>query len=69
MASGTLLNSKDTAGPDLVNNICIKKLDIPYEAVIEPVREALKKEGFRVLAETDVEEKIKEKLGLGMRRS
>jgi uncharacterized protein (DUF302 family) len=46
----------------------IKKLDIPYEAVIEPVREALKKAGFRVLGETDVEEKIKEKLGLDMRK-
>jgi hypothetical protein len=32
----------------------IKKLDIPYETVIEPVRETLRKEGFGVLTETDI---------------
>jgi len=43
-------------------------LDTPYETVIEQVREALKKEGFGVLTEIDVKEKMKEKLGLDMRK-
>jgi uncharacterized protein (DUF302 family) len=45
-----------------------KELDIPYETVIEQVREALKAEGFGVLTEIDVKEKMKEKLGLDMRK-
>jgi uncharacterized protein (DUF302 family) len=45
-----------------------KELDIPYETVVELVREALKKEGFGVLTEIDVKEKMKEKLGLDMRK-
>lgn len=45
-----------------------KELDIPYETVIEQVREALKKEGFGVLTEIDVKAKMKEKLGLDMKK-
>jgi len=45
-----------------------KELDIPYETVIEQVRDALKKEGFGVLTEIDVKEKMKEKLGIDMRK-
>lgn len=45
-----------------------KELDIPYETVIELAREALKKEGFGILTEIDVKEKMKEKLGLDMRK-
>jgi uncharacterized protein (DUF302 family) len=45
-----------------------KELNIPYETVIEQVREALKKEGFGVLTEIDVKEKMKEKLSLDMRK-
>jgi uncharacterized protein (DUF302 family) len=45
-----------------------KELDIPYEKVIELMKEALKKEGFGVLTEIDVKEKMKEKLGLDMRK-
>ena len=45
-----------------------KELDIPFETVIEQVREALKKEGFGILTEIDVKEKMKEKLGLDMRK-
>jgi uncharacterized protein (DUF302 family) len=43
-----------------------KELDIPYERAIELAREALKKEGFGILTEIDVKEKMKEKLGLDM---
>jgi uncharacterized protein (DUF302 family) len=45
-----------------------KELDIPFETVIEQVREALKKEGFGILTEIDVKEKMKEKLGLDMKK-
>jgi uncharacterized protein (DUF302 family) len=45
-----------------------KELDIPYKTVIELVKEALKKEGFGVLTEIDVKEKMKEKLGLDFRK-
>ncbi len=45
-----------------------KELDIPYENVIELAREALKKEGFGVLTEIDIKEKMKEKLDLDMKK-
>ncbi len=45
-----------------------KELDIPYEKVVEQAREALKKEGFGVMTEIDVKEKMKEKLGIDMRK-
>ncbi|TFH48266.1 MAG: DUF302 domain-containing protein [Bacteroidia bacterium] len=45
-----------------------KEMDIPYEKVIEQAREALKKEGFGILTEIDVKEKMKEKLGLDMKK-
>jgi uncharacterized protein (DUF302 family) len=45
-----------------------KELDIPYETVIELAKEALKKEGFGILTEINVKEKMKEKLGLDMRK-
>ena len=45
-----------------------KELDIPYKTVIELVKEALKKEGFGVLTEIDVKEKMKEKLGIDMNK-
>ena len=52
----------------MINYGFTKELDIPYETVIELVREALKKEGFGVLTEIDVQEKMKEKLGIDMRK-
>ena len=45
-----------------------KELDVPYETVVELVREALKKEGFGILTEIDVKEKMKEKLDLDFRK-
>jgi uncharacterized protein (DUF302 family) len=52
----------------MINYGFTKELDIPYEIVIELAREALKKEGFGVLTEIDVKEKMKEKLGIDMRK-
>ena len=46
----------------------IKRLDIPYQTVIKPVREALKKEGFGVLTEADIDGIMKKKLGLDIRK-
>ncbi|MFB3925395.1 MAG: DUF302 domain-containing protein [Syntrophales bacterium] len=45
-----------------------KELAIPYETVVELAREALKKEGFGVLTEIDIKEKMKEKLGINFRK-
>ena len=45
-----------------------KELDIPYETVTELVREALKKEGFGILTEIDVRDKMKEKVGVDMNK-
>lgn len=45
-----------------------KEMDIPYGTVIEQVREALKNEGFGILTEIDVNENMKEKLGLDMNK-
>jgi uncharacterized protein (DUF302 family) len=45
-----------------------KELDIPYGTVLELVREALKKEGFGVLTEINIKEKMKEKLGIDTRK-
>ena len=50
----------------MINYGFTKEMDIPYETVIEQVREALKKEGFGILTEIDVREKMKEKLGVDM---
>ena len=45
-----------------------KTIDVPYEEAIEKVRAALKEEGFGVLSEIDIQEKLKEKLGVDFRR-
>ena len=52
----------------MINYGFTKELNIPFETVTEQVREALKKEGFGILTEIDVREKMKEKLGLEMRK-
>ena len=52
----------------MINYGFTKELDIPYETVTELVREALKKEGFGILTEIDVREKMKEKLGVDMKK-
>jgi len=52
----------------MINYGFTKELNIPYGKVIALVREALKKEGFGILTEIDVKEKIKEKLGIDMNK-
>jgi len=44
-----------------------KTLDVPYAEAIEKTRAALKEEGFGVLCEIDIKDKLKEKLGVDFR--
>jgi uncharacterized protein (DUF302 family) len=44
-----------------------KTVDVPYEEAVEKARAALKAEGFGVLSEIDIKEKLKEKLGVDFR--
>ena len=44
-----------------------KTLRLPYAEVVEKTRAALKEEGFGVLCEIDIKEKLKEKLGVDFR--
>ena len=45
-----------------------RTLDVSYEEAVEKVTAALKVEGFGVLCEIDIKEKLKEKLGVDFRR-
>lgn len=45
-----------------------KTIDLPYERAVEKTRSALKDEGFGVLCEIDLKEKLKEKLGVDFRK-
>jgi uncharacterized protein (DUF302 family) len=44
-----------------------KTVDLPYQEAIEKARAALKAEGFGVLCEIDIQEKLKEKLDVDFR--
>jgi len=44
-----------------------KTVDLPYVEAVERARGALKSEGFGVLCEIDLKEKLKEKLGIDFR--
>jgi uncharacterized protein (DUF302 family) len=44
-----------------------RTLDIPYAQAVERARAALKAEGFGVLCEIDIKEKLREKLGVDFR--
>jgi len=44
-----------------------RTLDLAFDKAIEHAREALKAEGFGVLSEIDIKEKLKEKLGIDFR--
>src|SRR5687768_11719180 len=41
-----------------------KTVDLPFEEAVEKARAVLKEEGFGVLCEIDIKEKLKEKLGV-----
>ena len=45
-----------------------KTVGIPYEEAVERTTAALKEEGFGLLCEIDIKEKLKEKLGVDFRR-
>lgn len=45
-----------------------KTINLPYEEALEKARGALKDEGFGVLCEIDLKEKLKEKLGINFRK-
>ena len=55
-------------GTGMINYGFTKEMDLPYETVVVLVREALKKEGFGVLTEIDLQGKMKEKLGIDLRK-
>jgi len=44
-----------------------KTVDLPYKDAVEKARAALKEEGFGVLCEIDIKEKLKDKLGVDFR--
>ena len=44
-----------------------RTVDAPYEEAVERTRAALKEEGFGVLSEIDIKEKLKEKRGVDFR--
>jgi uncharacterized protein (DUF302 family) len=44
-----------------------KTLNVPYGEAVEKARTALKAEGFGLLSEIDIKEKLKEKLGVDFR--
>ena len=45
-----------------------KTVNIPYGEAVEKARAALKEEGFGVLSEIDITDKLKEKLGVDFRK-
>ena len=52
---------------ELANYGFIKAVSLPYSEAVEKTRAALKEEGFGVLCEIDIKEKLKEKLGVDFR--
>lgn len=52
----------------MINYGLTKKLDIPYETAVGLMIETLNKEGFGVLTGIDIQEKMKEKMGIGTRK-
>ncbi len=45
-----------------------KKIDLPYEKVLEKVTDELKKEGFGVLTSIDVKETLKKKIDVDFKK-
>lgn len=50
--------------PELSKYGFSKSVDLPYAEAVEKTRAALQQEGFGVLCEIDIKEKLKEKLGV-----
>jgi uncharacterized protein (DUF302 family) len=57
-------NKKDKASAMVVAYGYGKILDMPFDDAVERTKDALKSEGFGVLCEIDVKEKLKEKIGV-----
>lgn len=53
--------------PQQTNYGFSKTIDVPFGEAVEKVRAALKEEGFGVLCEINIKEKLKEKLGVDFR--
>lgn len=53
--------------PELASYAFSKTVDLPYADAVEKTRAALKDQGFGVLCEIDIKEKLKEKLGVDFR--
>jgi uncharacterized protein (DUF302 family) len=49
------------------NTASVRQLIFPTKEAVEKARAALKEEGFGVLCEIDIKEKLKEKLGVDFR--
>ena len=45
-----------------------RRIPLPYDAALEKTRKALQQEGFGVLTEIDIRQKMQEKLGADFRR-
>jgi uncharacterized protein (DUF302 family) len=60
------MNNQATTG-SVIGYGYSRTLDLPYSQAVERAREALKAEGFGVLCEIDIKEKLKEKLGVDFR--
>jgi len=56
-----------SAQPQQIKYGFSKTVDVPYEEAVEKARAALKEEGFGVLCEIDIKDKLKEKLGVDFR--
>ena len=52
----------------MINYGFTKELDLPFEKAKERVTEELKKEGFGILTEINVKEKLREKLGIDFKK-
>lgn len=56
-----------TQQPELARYGFSRAVDLPYSEAVEKTRAALMEEGFGVLCEIDIKEKLKEKLGVDFR--
>jgi uncharacterized protein (DUF302 family) len=60
-------NASTTTAPSQSAYGYCKELDLSFAEAVERVKEALKTEGFGILCEIDIKEKLKEKLGVDFR--